>query len=76
MRWTYTNWDDFRHLINKRLTINVSLKTEEDIEEADEFFKDTMPKYTETLKANGCPILIKQRDGLAPTMKTQKQKIT
>jgi hypothetical protein len=57
----HTNWDNFRHLINKRLTINVSLKTEEDIEAADEFFKDTMPEHTETLKANDCPILIKQR---------------
>jgi hypothetical protein len=23
----HTNWDDFRHLINQRLTLNVSLKT-------------------------------------------------
>jgi hypothetical protein len=30
----HTNWDDFRHLINQRLTLNVSLKTEEDIEAA------------------------------------------
>jgi hypothetical protein len=28
----HTKWDDFRHLINDRLTLNVSLKTEEDIE--------------------------------------------
>jgi hypothetical protein len=28
----HTNWDDFSHLINKRLTSNVSLNTEEDIE--------------------------------------------
>jgi hypothetical protein len=30
----HTNWDDFRHLINHRLTLNVSLKTKEDIEAA------------------------------------------
>jgi hypothetical protein len=38
----YTNWDDFRHLINQRLTLNVSLKTEEDIEAAVKFFNDTI----------------------------------
>jgi hypothetical protein len=30
----HTYWDDFRHCINQRLTLNVSLKTEEDIEAA------------------------------------------
>jgi hypothetical protein len=30
----HTNWDDFRHLINQRLILTVSLKTEEDIEAA------------------------------------------
>jgi hypothetical protein len=34
--------DDFRHLINQRLTLNVSLKTEEDIEAAVKFFNDTV----------------------------------
>jgi hypothetical protein len=28
----HINWDDFRQLINERLTLNVSLKTKEDIE--------------------------------------------
>jgi hypothetical protein len=37
----HTNWDDFRHLINQRLTLNVSLQTEEDIEAAVKFFNDT-----------------------------------
>jgi hypothetical protein len=38
----HTNWDNFRHLINQRLTLNVSLKTEEDIEAAVKFFNDTV----------------------------------
>jgi hypothetical protein len=29
-----TNWDDFRRLVNERLTLNIPLKTEEDIEAA------------------------------------------
>jgi hypothetical protein len=36
----HTNLDDFRHLINQRL--NISLKTEEDIEAAVNFFNDTV----------------------------------
>jgi hypothetical protein len=28
----HTNWDDLRRLINERLTLKVSFKTEEDIE--------------------------------------------
>jgi hypothetical protein len=36
-----TNWNDFRHLINQRLTLNASLKTEEDTEAAIKFFNDT-----------------------------------
>jgi hypothetical protein len=66
---THTNWDDFRHLVNQRLTLNVSLKTEEDIEAAVKFFKATLqwagwnatPEHTNTLKAYDCPILIKER---------------
>jgi hypothetical protein len=50
--------DDFRHLINQRLTLNVSLKTGEDIEAAIKFFNDTLqwagwnatPEHTDTLK--------------------------
>jgi hypothetical protein len=38
----HTNWDDFRHLINQRLTLNDSLKTEQDIEAAVKFFNDTI----------------------------------
>jgi hypothetical protein len=60
---------DFRHLINQRLTLNVSLKTKEDIEAAVEFFNDTVqwavwnaaPEHTDTLKTYNCPILIKQK---------------
>jgi hypothetical protein len=38
----HTNWDDFRQLINERLTLNVSLKTEDDIEAAVKFFNNTI----------------------------------
>jgi hypothetical protein len=65
----HTNWDDFRHLINQRLTLNVPLKTEEDSEAAVKFFNDTVqcagwnatPEHTDTLKTYDCPILIKQK---------------
>jgi hypothetical protein len=38
----HTNRDDFRHLINERLTLNVSLKTEGDIEAAIKFFSNSI----------------------------------
>jgi hypothetical protein len=38
----HTNWDDIRHLINERLALNVSLKTEEDIKATVKFFYDTI----------------------------------
>jgi hypothetical protein len=65
----HKNWDDFRHLVNQRLTLNFSLKTEEDIEAAVKFFNDTIqcagwnatPEHTDTLQTNGCPIFIKQK---------------
>jgi hypothetical protein len=58
----HTNWDNFRHLINQRLTLNVSLKTEEDNEAGVKFFNDTIqwaswdatPEHTDTLKRYGC----------------------
>jgi hypothetical protein len=64
----HTNWDDFRHLINERLTSNVSLKTKEEIEAGVKFFNDTIQwagwkatsQHTDTLKTYDCPILIKQ----------------
>jgi hypothetical protein len=64
----HTNLDDFRQLINERLTLNVSLKTNEDIEAAVKFFNDTIqwagwnptPELTDTLKTYDCPIIIKQ----------------
>jgi hypothetical protein len=48
--------------------LNVSLKTEEDIEAVVKFFNDTVqwagwnatPEHTDTLKTYNCPILIKQ----------------
>jgi hypothetical protein len=65
----HTNWDDFRQLINERLTLNVSLRTEEDIEAAVKFFNNTIqwagwnatPEHTDTLKTYDCAILIKQK---------------
>jgi hypothetical protein len=39
-----TNWDDFRHLINQRLTLNVPLKSKEDIEAAVTSFNDTVQR--------------------------------
>jgi hypothetical protein len=61
--------DDFIHLINQRLTLYVSLKTEEDIEAAVKFFNDTIqragwdatPEHTDMFKTYDCPILIKQK---------------
>jgi hypothetical protein len=58
----HTNWDDFRCLINERLALNVSLKTEEDIEAAVKFSNDTTQwaswnatsEHTETLKTYDC----------------------
>jgi hypothetical protein len=55
----HTNWDDFRGLINERLTLNVSLKTEEDTEAAVKFFSNAIQwtgwnaksLHTETFKA-------------------------
>jgi hypothetical protein len=52
-----------------RLTLNVSLKTEEDIEAAIKFFNDTVqwagwnswPEHTDMLGTYDCPILIKHK---------------
>jgi hypothetical protein len=41
--------------MNERLTLNVSLKTQEDIEEA------VTPEHTDTVEAYDCSILIKQK---------------
>jgi hypothetical protein len=38
----YTNWDDFRHLVNEKRTLKVPLKTEENIKAAVKFFNDTI----------------------------------
>jgi hypothetical protein len=42
LRNRHTTWDEFRQFINERLTLNVSLETEEDIEGAVKFFNDTI----------------------------------
>jgi hypothetical protein len=65
----HTTQDDFRHVINGRLTLNVSLKTEDAIEEAVKPLSDTiqwagwnaMPEHADTLKTYDCPIFIKQK---------------
>jgi hypothetical protein len=36
------NLDNFRRLVNERLTLNIPLKTEEDIEAATKFFNDAI----------------------------------
>jgi uncharacterized protein YktA (UPF0223 family) len=67
-KYTY-KLNDLRHLINQRLPLNVSLKTEEDIEAAVKFFNDTIhwagwdtsPEHTDILKTYDCPTLIKQQ---------------
>jgi hypothetical protein len=41
----HTNLDDFRCLGNERLTLNITLKTEKDLEAAAKFFNDTI-QYT------------------------------
>jgi hypothetical protein len=41
LRNRHASWDDFRQLI-KRLTLNVSLKTDEDTEAAAKFFNNTI----------------------------------
>jgi hypothetical protein len=58
-----------KNLINERLTLNVSLKTEDDIVTAVKFFNDTIqwagwnavPEHTDTLKTYESPVLIQQK---------------
>jgi hypothetical protein len=38
----YTNWDEFQHLVNEKLTLKVRLKTEENIEAAIKLFNETI----------------------------------
>jgi hypothetical protein len=55
--------------VNKKLTLNVSLKTEDDIETAVKFLKDKIqfadrkakPDHPETHKSYNFPIQIKQK---------------
>jgi hypothetical protein len=66
LRDRHTNWDDFRRLSNRRWTLNIPLRTEEDTEAAVKFFNDTiqyvgwnaMSEHKRTLKAYDCPIII------------------
>jgi hypothetical protein len=62
----HVNWDDFRHPIDQRLTLNVSFRTEEDIEAAVKFFNDTIQcagwnattEHTDTFETYNRPILL------------------
>jgi hypothetical protein len=73
----HTNWDDFRYLINQRLTLNASIKTEEDIEAAVRFTNSTIqcagwnatPQRTDRLKAYDSDYI------RPPTTNTREQKI-
>jgi hypothetical protein len=64
-----TNWNDFRHLINERLILSVSLNTEDETEAAVKFSNNTMqwagwnatPEHTNAFKTCQVPVLIKQR---------------
>jgi hypothetical protein len=38
----HTNWEGFRRLVNERLSLNIFLKTEDDIEVAAKFFNDAI----------------------------------
>jgi hypothetical protein len=70
LSYRHTNWDDIRHLINERLSLNVSLNTKEDIEAAVKFFNDTIqwaswnatPEHTDTRETHACPVLIKEKN--------------
>jgi hypothetical protein len=65
-----TDWDVFRHLLNERLLLNVTLKTDSDIETAIKNFngiikwagRTTTPEHTEACQTYDCPILIKQKE--------------
>jgi hypothetical protein len=54
----HTNWDYLRRLVSERLSLNIPLKTEEDIEAAVKFFNGTvqcadlnaMPEHKRTLR--------------------------
>jgi hypothetical protein len=60
LSYRHKNWDVFRHLINKRLTLKVSLKTEEYIEVAVKFLNNAiqLTGYRQTQNID-CPIFKK-----------------
>jgi hypothetical protein len=62
----HTNWDEFRRLVNGRLTIYIPLKREEDIvTEASDIIQrsgwNATPEHKRALKAYDCPVRIKQK---------------
>jgi hypothetical protein len=60
----HTNWDDWTCIINERLNLNISLKTEEDTEAAVKFLQqyNTMGRLGCNPRTySHCPILIKQK---------------
>jgi hypothetical protein len=62
--------DDFRHLVNQKLTLKDPLKTEENIEAAVTFLNDTVqwadlkatPEHTGIPHTLDCPILTNQEN--------------
>jgi hypothetical protein len=64
----YTNWEDFRHLVNEKVTPKVSLKTEENIEAVKLFdtiqwaYWNSTPEHTDVLTTLDCPIQIKLKN--------------
>jgi hypothetical protein len=66
---TKTDWDASHHLLNERLLLNVSFKTNSDTEAAIKNFNNitqwacwtTTPEHNEARQTYDCPILIKQK---------------
>jgi hypothetical protein len=62
----HKNWDDFRRLVNERLTLNIPLKCKENIEKSARVYNDkiqcaswkSVPEHKGTLHAYDCPIVI------------------
>jgi hypothetical protein len=57
----HTNWNDFKCFVSERLTLNIPLKTEEDIEAVQWAGWNAAPQHKSTLKAYDCPIIIEQK---------------
>jgi hypothetical protein len=64
-----TNWELFREIIDRRLQLNIPLKTEEELNDAVEQFTNEIqkaaweatPEQEDTEKDEDCPLSIKQK---------------